>query len=116
MNHNETTHSNTPLLEVSGLGITLNTHRGPAQAVCDVGFTLARGETLGLIGESGSTMILSTSPGGLSEMCITAKTLHLGVALVTAFQVARLVVVVLFSLPIWRLMETIVRRVQARGR
>lgn len=69
-----------------------------------------------LIGESASTMILSTSPGGLSEMCITAKTLHLGVALVTAFQVARLVVVVLFSLPIWRLMETIVRRVQARGR
>ena len=63
-----------------------------------------------LIGETGSTMILSTSPGGLSEMCITAKTLHLGVALVTAFQVARLVVVVLFSLPIWRLMEGLVKR------
>ena len=56
-----------------------------------------------LIGESGSTMILSTAPGGLSEMCITAKTLHLGVALVTAFQVARLFVVVLFSLPVWNL-------------
>ncbi|QIL81390.1 ABC transporter ATP-binding protein [Diaphorobacter sp. HDW4A] len=52
MNHNET--STQPLLEVSSLGITLNTHRGPAQAVRDVGFTLARGETLGLIGESGS--------------------------------------------------------------
>ena len=43
-----------PLLTVSQLGITLNTHRGPAQAVRDVSFTLARGETLGLIGESGS--------------------------------------------------------------
>ncbi|QNP48028.1 ABC transporter ATP-binding protein [Diaphorobacter aerolatus] len=47
-------HDARPLLEVSGLGITLDTHRGPAQAVRDVGFTLARGETLGLIGESGS--------------------------------------------------------------
>lgn len=44
----------TPLLEVDQLGITLPTHRGPVQAVRDVGFALARGETLGLIGESGS--------------------------------------------------------------
>ena len=43
-----------PLLEVSGLGIELDTHRGPARAVRDVGFSLAQGETLGLIGESGS--------------------------------------------------------------
>ena len=55
MNHHHNDHASTrPLLEVSGLGITLDTHRGPAQAVRDVGFTLARGETLGLIGESGS--------------------------------------------------------------
>lgn len=51
MNHNA---APTPLLEVANLGITLDTHRGPAQAVRDVSFTLARGETLGLIGESGS--------------------------------------------------------------
>ena len=55
MNHHHNDQASTrPLLEVSGLGITLDTHRGPAQAVRDVGFTLARGETLGLIGESGS--------------------------------------------------------------
>jgi len=42
-----------PLLDVSGLTIELATHRGPATAVRDVGFALARGETLGLIGESG---------------------------------------------------------------
>lgn len=44
----------TPLLEVAHLGVTLATHRGPATAVRDVSFTLQRGETLGLIGESGS--------------------------------------------------------------
>ena len=41
------------LLEVSNLSIRLQTHRGPADAVRGLGFTLARGETLGLIGESG---------------------------------------------------------------
>ena len=41
------------LLEVSNLSINLETHRGRAQAVRDVSFTLERGATLGLIGESG---------------------------------------------------------------
>ena len=41
------------LLEVENLKIRLRTARGMAQAVRDVGFTLERGETLGLIGESG---------------------------------------------------------------
>ena len=43
----------TPLLEVSNLRVTLNTPRGPAEALRGVGFSLARGATLGLIGESG---------------------------------------------------------------
>jgi peptide/nickel transport system ATP-binding protein len=42
-----------PLLEVTDLVVTLQTVRGPADAVRGVGFSLARGETLGLIGESG---------------------------------------------------------------
>jgi peptide/nickel transport system ATP-binding protein len=42
-----------PLLEVKDLSVQLQTHRGPAFAVRDVGFTLERGQTLGLIGESG---------------------------------------------------------------
>ena len=43
-----------PLLAVSDLRVTLRTARGPADAVRGVGFELRRGETLGLIGESGS--------------------------------------------------------------
>jgi peptide/nickel transport system ATP-binding protein len=41
------------LLEVENLAVRLRTARGPATAVHDVSFTLERGETLGLIGESG---------------------------------------------------------------
>ena len=77
--------------------------------MANAAFTLILSVILGLIlayliGESGSTMILATSPGGLSEMCITAKILKLGVPLVTSFQVARLAIVVTFSLPVWRLL------------
>jgi peptide/nickel transport system ATP-binding protein len=43
----------TPLIEVKDLRVRLNTSRGPADAVRGVSFSLARGETLGLIGESG---------------------------------------------------------------
>jgi peptide/nickel transport system ATP-binding protein len=42
-----------PLLDVSNLRVTLNTARGPADALRDVSFALDRGDTLGLIGESG---------------------------------------------------------------
>jgi peptide/nickel transport system ATP-binding protein len=41
------------LLEVEHLHVKLQTHRGAALAVRDVSFSLDRGETLGLVGESG---------------------------------------------------------------
>ncbi len=41
------------LLEVSDLRVTLQTHRGPVDALRGVSFSLQRGGTLGLIGESG---------------------------------------------------------------
>ena len=41
------------LIEVDNLGVHLNTSRGPAQAVRGVSFALKRGETIGLVGESG---------------------------------------------------------------
>ncbi|MET4803155.1 peptide/nickel transport system ATP-binding protein [Bradyrhizobium sp. LB11.1] len=42
-----------PLIAVDNLGVRLNTSRGPAQAVRGVSFALKRGETLGIVGESG---------------------------------------------------------------
>ena len=42
-----------PLLEVENLRVRLQTQRGPAEAVRGIGFTLERGETLGIVGESG---------------------------------------------------------------
>src|SRR5579862_527518 len=43
-----------PLLEVTGLTKQFPTGAGLVKAVDDVGFTMARGEVLGLVGESGS--------------------------------------------------------------
>ena len=45
--------SASPLLEVKELRVGLDTARGPADALRGVSFSLMRGETLGLIGESG---------------------------------------------------------------
>jgi len=42
-----------PLLEVTDLRVTLNTSRGPADALRGVSFAIDRGDTVGLIGESG---------------------------------------------------------------
>jgi peptide/nickel transport system ATP-binding protein len=42
-----------PLLDVRDLRVTLPTARGPAAALREVSFTLDRGDSLGLIGESG---------------------------------------------------------------
>ncbi len=41
------------MLEVDNLSVRLQTQRGPADAIRGVGFDLSRGETLGLVGESG---------------------------------------------------------------
>ncbi|MEP7329780.1 MAG: AbrB family transcriptional regulator [Betaproteobacteria bacterium] len=46
-------------------------------------------------GQPPVTLLLGTAPGGIAEMCITAKVLQLGVPLVTAFHVTRLVVLLL---------------------
>lgn len=49
-----------------------------------------------------ATVILGTTPGGIAEMAITAKVLQLGVPVVTAFQVCRLVAVLMLVSPIYR--------------
>jgi peptide/nickel transport system ATP-binding protein/oligopeptide transport system ATP-binding protein len=45
--------ADTPLLQVSGLGVEFQTRGGIARVLDDVGFALGRGQTLGLVGESG---------------------------------------------------------------
>jgi uncharacterized protein len=49
-----------------------------------------------------ATLVLGTSPGGITEMAITAKVLQLGVPVVTAFQVSRLVAVLVLAGPLYR--------------
>ncbi len=48
------------------------------------------------------TMVLALAPGGITEMAITAKVLQLGVPLVTAFQVSRVLAVLLLVEPLYR--------------
>jgi membrane AbrB-like protein len=57
-----------------------------------------------------ATMILATAPGGIAEMCITAQVLQLGVPVVTAAHVARLIILVTTTAPIFRLMRGLTKR------
>ena len=58
-----------------------------------------------LVGQHPATLILGTSPGGIAEMAITAKVLQLGVPVVTAFQVCRLVAVLVLVAPLFDWLE-----------
>ncbi|MBM3674755.1 MAG: ABC transporter ATP-binding protein [Actinobacteria bacterium] len=49
-----------PLLEVAGLTVEFGTRHGPLPVVEDVGFSVGRGETVGLVGESGSGKSVSS--------------------------------------------------------
>jgi membrane AbrB-like protein len=49
--------------------------------------------------------LLAAAPGGIAEMSITAKVLRIGVAFVTAAHVVRYVIVVLLTVPFFRLMQ-----------
>jgi membrane AbrB-like protein len=65
------------------------------------------GWTLGtLAGIHPATAILATAPGGIAEMGITARNLQLGVPMVTAFHVSRVVVLVITASTMYRLVFT----------
>lgn len=49
-----------------------------------------------------ATLVLATAPGGIAEMSITAKVLQLGAPVVTAFQVCRLLTVLVLLEPVFR--------------
>ena len=55
------------------------------------------------------TLVLATAPGGIAEMCITAKVLQLGVPLVTAAHVTRVVILVTTTVPVFRLVRSALR-------
>lgn len=65
-------------------------------------------------GRSPFTLVLATAPGGIAEMCLTARTLHLGVPMVTAFHVVRLVVLLTLAPGTYRLWRAVVERRQAQ--
>ncbi|MFN4119849.1 AbrB family transcriptional regulator [Acidovorax sp.] len=67
-------------------------------AIC-AGFAAAMAWATGL---PWVTLLLGTSPGGIAEMAITAKVLQLGVPVVTAFQVCRLIAVLMLVDPLYR--------------
>src|SRR5436190_2981139 len=56
-----------------------------------------------------STMVLATAPGGMAEMCVTAKVLQLGVPLVTAAHVTRVIILVSTTAPMFRLAKQLRR-------
>jgi membrane AbrB-like protein len=70
-----------------------------AMMALSVGFGLCLAWATGL---HPATLILGTAPGGIAEMAITAKVLQLGVPVVTAFQVCRLVAVLILVGPIFQ--------------
>src|SRR5207244_11637577 len=45
------------VLEASGLRVYYNTRRGPVKAVDGISFEMSRGETLGVVGETGCGML-----------------------------------------------------------
>jgi membrane AbrB-like protein len=98
------------------LGVTLGTRFTPAfvraaprwlaavalgtvvMMLASAGFAWALAQLAGL---HPATVLLGTSPGGIAEMCITAKVLQLGVPAVTAFHVTRYVAVLVLTAPLY---------------
>lgn len=112
------------------IGISLGTrftpgfaHTAPrflaSVAVCTAATVLASAGFAWLLahvaGLHPGTMMLATSPGGIAEMALTARVLHLGVPLVTAFHVSRMVVVVLGIGPLYRAWDSRRRSNAGRG-
>lgn len=62
-----------------------------------------------------ATMVLATAPGGMAEMCVTAKVLQLGVPLVTAAHVTRVIILVTTTAPTFRLARRLKRALGAKG-
>jgi membrane AbrB-like protein len=71
-----------------------------ASIVLAAAFSLALASWSGL---PAASLVLALAPGGIAEMCITAKVLQLGVPLVTAAHVTRVLVLINATAPLYRL-------------
>jgi uncharacterized protein len=60
-----------------------------------------------------ASLILAMAPGGIAEMCITAQVLQLGVPLVTAAQVTRVLVLIVGTAPAYRAVQALRKRVRS---
>ena len=56
------------------------------------------------------SLVLATAPGGIAEMCITAKVLRLGVPLVTAAHVTRVLILINATAPLFRVAKFFAKR------
>ena len=56
------------------------------------------------------SLVLATAPGGIAEMCITAKVLQLGVPLVTAAHVVRILILINATAPAYRIARYLATR------
>jgi hypothetical protein len=74
-----------------------------------MGAVLAR-----LLHISTAAAILATAPGSIGEMSVTARVLGIAVPIVTAFQLVRILVVVLFAGPFFMLCQGIAARLTPR--
>jgi membrane AbrB-like protein len=64
-------------------------------------------------GLSVPSLVLAMAPGGIAEMCITAEVLQLGVPLVTAAHVARVLVLIVGTAPGYRALQALRARVRS---
>lgn len=79
-----------------------------ASLAASVTLTLVLAATVGALIGWGSgiylgSALLAAAPGGIAEMAITARVLKIGVAYVTAAHVVRYTIVVLLTVPVYRL-------------
>jgi uncharacterized protein len=85
-----------------------------AALAASVTVTLVLAATVGALIALGSgvylgSALLAAAPGGIAEMAITARVLKIGVAYVTAAHVVRYMIVVLLTVPVYRLIAHVRR-------
>jgi uncharacterized protein len=90
----------------------LGAPRFVAALLVSVTLTLVLAVTVGWLIALGSgaylgSALLAVAPGGIAEMSITAQVLRIGVAYVTAAHVIRYMIVVLLTVPVYRLIARV---------